>query len=62
MGEVVVYDDGDHTWADEECGYVLQLNSSQDRCDFVRQCQDCLDGAGRLADYTQLYFCTFHGQ
>ena len=47
--------------AHEECGHVLQVEASQ-RCAFVRQCADCLSGAGRIADYTQLYFCTFEGE
>ncbi len=46
---------------EEECGYVLRLNASE-RCAFVRQCADCLSGAGKVADYTQLYFCTFEGE
>ncbi len=46
---------------DQECGYVLQVDPA-DRCEFVRTCQDCLDGAGRMADYTQLYFCTLDGR
>lgn len=46
--------------SDLDCKFVLQLNSSTERCDFVVNNTDCQEASGYF-NYVELLYCDFSG-